>query len=160
MRRPRGTARPACIIIHETAPASYGWERRPELQHQRAVRHRPRRIRRRSTRRSKAGSSGRSRCSCSSAPGLDFEQAKAAARSAGLPADPAQGDAYRRNIRRQPQVINSRTMSSGFCRARNIRTRRSSIRRHWDHLGIGKPDATRRPHLQWRGRQRRPASPS
>ena len=30
------------IIIHETAPASYGWDVGPELEHQHAVRHRPR----------------------------------------------------------------------------------------------------------------------
>ena len=30
---------------------------------------------------------------------------------------------------------------------------------HWDHLGIGQPDAQRRPHLQWRDRQRHRASP-
>ena len=146
----RGAA--GVLIVHETAPASYGWNtvknsntntmfdivrENPAAEHtpfeswiQRAAR----------------------ACRSFAAPGLDFEQAKAAAQPRGLPADPAQGDAQRQ-LSAQVAKITSHNVV-GRLPGKKHPDETVIYTAHWDHLGIGKPDATRRHHLQRRGRQR------
>ena len=93
------------------------------------------------TRRSRAGSSGRCGPSCSSASGLDFEQAKAAAQAPRLPAGPAEGDAERR-LRQPTRKSSPRTMSSALLPGSRHPDETLIYSAHWDHLGVGKPDAT------------------
>ena len=133
----RGAA--GVLIVHETAPASYGWatSRTPTPS---PCSTSSARIRRPSTRLRKLDPA-RLAEQIFAASGLNFDQAKAAAKLRGL-------QARRRSRRRSPPTSrrrprpSPRTMSSASCRARNIPTRRSSTRAHWDHLGIGKPDAS------------------
>ena len=116
------------ILIHETAPASYGWEvvqnsntipqfdivrENPAGQHSPLESWIQRPLAVQLFQRS----------------GLDFEQAKVAARNPELPADAAQGDADRRIIRRQPKVIESHNVVGILPGQDTSRTRRSSTRR-------------------------------
>ena len=72
----RGAA--GVLIVHETDPASYGWNTVKNSQHQHAVRHRPPEPGRCAHRRSKAGSSATLAEQIFAASGLNFDQAKAA----------------------------------------------------------------------------------
>ena len=129
------------LVIHETDAGLLRLGDGQELQHQRDVRHRPRRIPAPSMRRWRAGSSATSPRQLFAASGPDFEadegSGQAQATSSRSPLK-----ARARHPTSTPSPRSSRrTMSSGCCRARRARTRRSSTPRHWDHLGIGLPDA-------------------
>ena len=145
------------ILIHETAPASYGWEvvqnsntnaQFDIVRQNPAAEHTP------------FESWIQRPLAVAAVPALGARPRAGEGRGAqpGLPADAAQGDALGALCGDAARSSRA-TTSSESCRARNIPTRRSSTPAHWDHLGIGKPDATGDTHLQWRGRQRRPASP-
>ena len=122
----RGAA--GVMIVHETAPASYGWN---VVQNSNTnaqfdiVRDNPRgqahavRI---------VDPARRLRSSCSSAPGLDFEQAKAAAQTR---ATSTRSRSRRRWAPATPSTRKSspRTTSSASCPAAAIPTRRSSTAR-------------------------------
>ena len=159
MRKRRGAAPPACIIVHETDPASYGWNtvknsntntqfdivRQNPAAQPHAVR--------------KLDPARASPCSCSAAPGLDFEAAKQAAKKRDFQPIDAQGDAQRAARSRKSQTITSHNVV-GYLPGKKYPDETVIYSAHWDHLGIGKPGPDRRHHLQRRARQRRPASPS
>ena len=145
------------IIIHETAPASYGWDvvqnsntnaQFDIVRDNPAAAHTP----------FESWIQRPLAVQLFQRSGLDFEQAKARGAARRLPADSAQGDpvgAFRRRAAgdHQPQC---RRHPAG-----------QQISRRDDHLfsALGsswgrQARRDRRPHLQRRGRQRRPAYPS
>ena len=75
----RGAA--GVLIVHETDPASYGWNTVKNSNTNTHVRHRPPGSGGIAHRRSKAGSSATSREQIFAASGLNFDQAKAAAQT-------------------------------------------------------------------------------
>ena len=131
----RGAA--GVLIVHETDPASYGWNtvKNSNTNTQFDI------VRQNPAASHTVFESWIQRPLAEqifAASGLNFDQAKAAARTRAFQPIPLKATLTakpRCRSRRSP-----RTTWSAICRARNIPTRRSSIRRHWDHLGIGKPD--------------------
>ena len=134
----RGAA--GVLIVHETAPASYGWsvvKNSNTITMFDIVRQQP-------------GGRASGVRKLDPAParradfrrfGTQFRPGESRRQAARFQARPAQGDAHRQypgsdldhhlaQCRRAP------------ARQANIPTRRSSTRAHWDHLGIGKPDAS------------------
>ena len=159
MRKPRAAAPPGVLVIHETEPASYGWATVKNSQHQHHVRHRPRRTRRPSIRRSKAGSSATSRRRCFAASGLNFEAAKAAANAQGFPAGPAQGDARPPTSTPRPRR-SPRTTSSASCRGKQLSRRDGDLHRALGPSRHRQARRQRRRDLQRRGRQRHRPRPA
>ena len=116
----RGAA--GVLIVHETDPASYGWNTVKNQQHQHAVRHRPRTIRPPRTRVFESWIQRPLAEQIFAASGLNFDQAKAAR-------GPAPSSRFRSRRRSAPMRKcrsrrSHRTMWSAICRARNIPTRR------------------------------------
>ena len=135
----RGAA--GVMIVHETAPASYGWDNGQEFEHQRHVRHRPRRPRR-------AAHAGFeswiqrdfAAVALFKAAGLDFDAAKASARRKDFrPVDlKASLDAHAR-----PPRPRSSPRYNVVGRLPGTKRPDETIiyTAHRDHLGIGLPDA-------------------
>ena len=139
MRKPRGAARPGVLIVHETAPASYGWAR------SRTATPTPcstssARIRRPTTRRSKAGSSATSPPPSSPlrAPGFRSAKPPPSARTS-KPVD-AQARRSARQATPRPSVITSQNVV-GLLPGAKRPDETVIYSAHWDHLGIGQPDA-------------------
>jgi Zn-dependent M28 family amino/carboxypeptidase len=127
------------ILIHETAPASYGWEvvqnsntnaqfdivrQNPAAQHTRFESWIQRPLAVQLFQRS----------------GLNLEQAKAAARRADFQPMPLKAT-LSAHYSATPQVINSHNVV-GILPGKKYPDETIIYSAHWDHLGIGKPDAT------------------
>jgi Zn-dependent M28 family amino/carboxypeptidase len=127
------------ILIHETAPASYGWEvvensntipvfdivrENPAAQHTQFESWIQRPLAVQLFQRS----------------GLDLEQAKVAARRADFQPIPLKAT-LSAHYSASPQVINSHNVV-GILPGKKYPDETIVYSAHWDHLGIGKPDAT------------------
>ena len=103
------------LIVHETAPASYGWDDRQELEHQHDVRHRAREPRRGAHADGSLDPARRRRRPFSRA-GLDFDALKKQAQTRNFKPVELKGTLLR-GIRRDAQVIKSKTSSAGWTAA-------------------------------------------
>ena len=151
----RGAA--GVLIVHETAPASYGWATVKNSNTNTMfdiVRENPAAsitaVRRLDPARRSPSTCSRMR------PRLRRDEGRGQARD--FKPVRSQGDAQRRR-RAQDRDDHVAQRRRACCRARRIPDETVIYSAHWDHLGVGQPDAKGDTDLQRRGRQRPPASP-
>ena len=138
MRKPRGAAPPGVMVIHETAPASYGWDTVKNsntntmfdiVRANPAAEHTP----------FESWIQRDLAVQLFQASGLDFEAARAAARRKDFRPVPLKAT-LTANLNAKTETITSHNVV-GLLRGKRYPDETVIYTAHWDHLGIGQPDA-------------------
>ncbi len=138
MRRPRAAAPPGVLVVHETAPASYGWTRSRTPTPTRCSTSSAR-TRRPSTPPSRAGSSATLAEQTLRGSGAGLRAAEGRRRRRDFQPVPLKAT-LNANVQAKTETINSHNVV-GLLPGKKHPDETVIYTAHWDHLGIGKPDA-------------------